>query len=48
MNAQGFIGDEISVKVAFPFTPAILSGLIIALVYGDMIVLFTKNLVLVV
>ena len=48
MNAQGFIGDEISVKVAFPFTPAILSGLMIALVYGDLIVLFTKNLVLVV
>ncbi len=48
MNSQGFIGDEISLKVSFPFTPAILLGLMIALVYGDMIVLFTKNLVLVV
>lgn len=48
MNSQGFIGDEISVKVAFPFTPSILLGLMIALFYGDMIVLFTKNLVLVV
>ena len=48
MNAQGFISDEISVKVAFPFTPAILLGLMIAVFYGDIIVLFSKNLFLVV
>ena len=48
MNAQHIISDNISVKVSFPFTPAILFGLIIALVYGDMMMLFTKNLFLVI
>ncbi len=48
MNTQGFISDEISVKISFPFAPAILFGLMIAVVYGDMIMLFTKNIFLVV
>lgn len=48
MNAQGFISDEISVKISFPFAPAILFGLLIAVVYGDIIMLFTKNIFLVV
>ena len=48
LATQGFISDKLSVKIAFPFTPSILLGLIIALVYGDMIVLFTKNLFLVI
>lgn len=48
MSAQKFISDTFSVKIAFPFTPAILFGLIIALSYGDLMMLITKNLVLVV
>lgn len=48
MNAQGFISDEISVKISFPFAPAILFGLMVAVIYGDIIMLFTKNIFLVV
>ena len=48
MSAQGFIPDIISVKVSYPFTPAIFAGLIIAVFYGDIMMLFTKNLVLVI
>ena len=48
MNAQGFIRDEVSVKVSFPFAPAILMGLMIAVFYGDVMFLFTKNLFLVI
>ena len=48
MNAQNIISDNISIKVSFPFTPAILFGLIIAIIYGDVMMLFAKNLVLVV
>ncbi len=48
MNSQRIISDNISVKVAFPFTPAILVGLMIAVFYGDVMMLFTKNLVLVI
>lgn len=47
MNAQGFITKDISVKVAFPFTPSILLGLMIAVIYGDILMLFTKNMFLV-
>ena len=47
LSAQGFISDEISVKISFPFTPSILFGLMIAVVYGDIILLFTKNIFLV-
>ena len=46
MSAQHIISDYISVKVSFPFTPAILFGLIIAVFYGDIMMLFAKNLVL--
>ena len=48
MNAQNMISDNISIKVSFPFAPAILFGLIIALVYGDVMMLFAKNLILVI
>lgn len=48
MNAQNIISDNISIKVSFPFTPAILFGLIIAIIYGDVMMLFAKNLVLVI
>ena len=48
MSAQGFISDELSVKISFPFTPAILLGLVIAVSYGDIMMLFTKNIILVI
>ena len=48
MSVQGFIGEEISIKVSYPFTPAILAGLLIAVFYGDIMMIFTKNLVLVI
>ncbi|MBQ6099948.1 MAG: prepilin peptidase [Methanobrevibacter sp.] len=48
MYAQKFISDSLSVKISFPFTPAILVGLIIALSFGDLMMLITKHLVLVV
>ncbi len=47
MCLQKFISDSLSIKVSFPFTPAILFGLIIALSYGDLMMLITKNFVLV-
>lgn len=48
LSDQGFISDQISVKISFPFTPSILFGLMIAIVYGDIIMLFTKNIFLVI
>ena len=48
MNAQKIISDEISIKISFPFAPSILFGLIIAVFYGDIMLLFTKNLILVI
>lgn len=48
MSAQGFISDKLSVKISFPFTPAILFGLLIAISYGDIMMLFTKNVILVI
>jgi preflagellin peptidase FlaK len=48
MSAQGFIGKYISIKISYPFTPAIFAGLLVAVFYGDIIMLFAKNLVLVV
>lgn len=47
MNAQNIIGDDISVKITYPFTPAIFAGLLIAIFFGDIMMLFTKNVVLV-
>lgn len=48
MSSQGFIGKCISIKISYPFTPAIFAGLLVAVFYGDIIMLFAKNLVLVV
>jgi preflagellin peptidase FlaK len=48
MSAQGYIGDAISVKISYPFTPAIFLGLLIAVFYGDIMMLVTKNIVLVI
>ena len=48
MSAQGFIGDSISIKISYPFAPAIFAGLVIAVFFGDIMMIFTKNLVLVI
>ena len=48
LSAQNFIGNEISVKVTYPFTPSISAGLLIAVFFGDIMFLFVKNLVLVI
>lgn len=46
LYAQGFIDKDISVKFSYPFTPAIFAGLLIAVFYGDIMMIFTKNLFL--
>lgn len=48
MSSQNFIPEDISIKISFPFTPAIMVGLIIAICYGDLMMLITKNLILVI
>ncbi len=48
MNEKKFIPDSISIKISFPFTPSILLGLLIAVFYGDLMMLFTKNFYLVI
>ena len=48
MSAQEIISDYISIKIAFPFTPAIFFGLLVAVFYGDVMMLFVKNMYLVV
>lgn len=48
MCAQKFISDTLCIKIGFPFTPAIMFGLVIALSYGDLMMVITKNLILVV
>ena len=48
MYGQGIISKDISVKRSFPFTPSILLGLIIAVFYGDLMMLVTHNLFLVI
>lgn len=48
MSAQGYIGDVISVKISYPFTPSIFLGLLIAVFYGDIMMLITKNIALVI
>lgn len=48
MYAQGFINSKISIKLGFPFAPSITLGLIIALVYGDLIAVLVKNFFLVI
>ena len=48
MSVQGYIGDTRSIKLTYPFTPAIFIGLLIAVFYGDLMMLITKNFVLVI
>lgn len=45
---QKFIAKSVCVKISFPFTPSILVGLIIALSFGDLMMLITKHFVLVI
>lgn len=47
MNAQNIISDNISIKLGFPFAPAIFIGFLIAVSYGDLIILFIKKFFLV-
>lgn len=48
MNAQGMLLKDASVKISYPFTPAIFAGLIIAVFFGDIMMLFTKSMALVI
>ncbi len=48
MNAQKIISNQISIKIGFPFVPSILIALLIAIFYGDLSILFLKNLVFVI
>lgn len=48
MEAQKMISQDASVKLSYPFTPSILCGLIITIFFGDLMMMFAKNLFLVV
>ena len=48
MNAQRIISNQISIKIGFPYVPAILAGLIIAIFYGDLSMLILKNIIFVI
>lgn len=47
MNAQKIISNNISIKIGFPFSPAILAGFLISVIYGDLMLLFIKKFFLV-
>ena len=47
MNAQKIISNNISIKIGFPFAPAILAGFLISVIYGDLMMLFIKKFFLV-
>lgn len=48
MNAQKIISNQISIKMGFPYVPAILVGLLIAIFYGDLSMLILKNIIFVI
>ncbi|MDO5849192.1 MAG: A24 family peptidase [Methanobrevibacter sp.] len=48
MNSQNIISDYISIKLGFPFAPFITIGLLTAIFLGDIIMVISKNMVLVV
>ena len=48
MESQNLISKDVSVKLSYPFTPSILCGLMITIFCGDLMMLFAKNLFLVV
>ena len=41
------ISNSISVKIGFPFAPAIFAGFLISVIYGDLMLLFIKKFFLV-
>ena len=47
MNAQKIISNNISIKIGFPFAPAILAGFLMSVIYGDLMMLFIKKFFLV-
>ena len=48
MNAQQIISNQISIKLGFPFVPAILVGLVLAIFYGDLSMIILKNVIFVI
>lgn len=48
MNAQEIISSQISIKIGFPFVPAIFLGFILAVFYGDLSMIILKNLIFVI
>ena len=48
MNAQEIISNQISIKLGFPFVPAIFVGLILAIFYGDLSMIILKNIIFVI
>lgn len=48
MNAQEIISNQISIKLGFPFVPAIFVGLLLAIFYGDLSMIILKNLIFVI
>ena len=48
MNAQQIISNQISIKLGFPFVPAILVGLLLAIFYGDLSMIILKNVIFVI
>lgn len=48
MNSQDIISDYISIKLGFPFAPFITLGLIIAILFGDIIMIISKHMFMVV
>ena len=48
MNAQEIISNQISIKLGFPYVPAILIGLIVAIFWGDLSMLILKNIIFVI
>lgn len=48
MNAQQIISNQISIKLGYPYVPAILIGLVIAIFYGDLSMIILKNVIFVI
>lgn len=48
MNSQDIISNYVSIKLGFPFAPFITAGLITAILFGDLIMIISKHMILVV
>lgn len=48
MESQDILSGKISIKYGFPFAPSILIGLIIAIFFGDIVMILSKSLSLVI